>query len=56
MDHLGEEGDCTGTPPFFKDWMAVNRHEAEIMVGQHRVEAAKAFLQKLEEERNEGLH
>lgn len=56
MDHLGEEGDRTGTPPFFKDWMAVNGREAEIMVGQHRVEAAKAFLQKLEEERNEGPH
>ena len=65
MDHLGEGGEPVGTPPtwpFFKDWMSVNGCEAEIMVGQHRVEAAKAFLrpkggsQKVEGDPNEGSH
>lgn len=59
MDELGEGGDRMGNPPhwpFFKDWIAVNRREAEIMVGQHRVKAAKAFLQELEEDPNEGPH
>ncbi|OBT95119.1 hypothetical protein VE01_07344 [Pseudogymnoascus verrucosus] len=59
IDHLGEGGDRMGTPPpwpFFKDWEAVNGRGAEIMVGQHRVEAVKAFLRKLEEDPNEGSH
>lgn len=45
MDYLGEGGEFMGTAwPFFQDWMSVNGCKAEIMVGQHRVEAAKTFL------------
>jgi hypothetical protein len=33
--------------PSFGDWMSVNGNRAEIMAGQHRVEALKLYLHRL---------
>lgn len=33
--------------PPFGDWMSVNRSKAEIMAGQHRVEALKLYLHRI---------
>jgi len=36
--------DSSSSWPFFRDWMSINGCPAEIMAGQHRVEALKVFL------------
>lgn len=50
MDHLGWAGtgtdDTASSWPSFQDWTLVNNHPAELMAGQHRVEALKMFLSK----------
>jgi hypothetical protein len=49
IDHLAlpESSTLSSTCLPFDDWMAVNGTKAEIMAGQHRVEALKLFLQQL---------
>jgi len=50
MEHLEKTGEQpleTSSPwPSFWDWMSINGRKAEIMAGQHRVEALKVFLQR----------
>jgi hypothetical protein len=41
--------------PSFDDWIAVNGSKAEILVGQHRVEALKLYLRRISS-RNPGKH
>jgi hypothetical protein len=46
--HRGSEWE--GSPPSwpsFDDWMSVNGSKAEIMAGQHRVEALKLYLRRI---------
>jgi hypothetical protein len=50
-DHLGQTDRSTPTLgeaklQSFRDWMLVNGCKAEIIAGQHRVEALKAFFQQ----------
>jgi hypothetical protein len=33
--------------PAFDDWMVVNRSRAEVLAGQHRVEALKLYLRRI---------
>jgi hypothetical protein len=51
LDHLAQTEVPTFTSPSdylpFDDWMIVNQAPAEIMAGQHRVEALKLFLRQL---------
>jgi hypothetical protein len=51
LDYLAQTNKSTSTSLsdylFFDDWMTVNQAPAEIMAGQHRVEALKLFLRQL---------
>lgn len=54
VDHLELAGhnlsECEGNQtlwPSFDDWMSVNGSKAEIMAGQHRVEALKLYLRRI---------
>ena len=55
LDYVGHGKEQSGEEwPFFKDWMVVNNgRKAELLAGNHRVEALKEYLQdgNLEEER-----
>jgi hypothetical protein len=48
-DHLGLDSPASigNTLPSFGDWTAVNGTKAELMAGQHRIEALKVFLRRL---------
>jgi hypothetical protein len=48
MDHLHTGGvSMPQCCPSFNKWMSVNGNQAEIMAGQHRVEALKLFLSRV---------
>jgi hypothetical protein len=42
----GALGETSSSWPWFGDWAKVNRGPAELMAGQHRVAALKAFFEK----------
>jgi hypothetical protein len=48
MEHLEQASqqplETSSSWPFFRDWMLINGCPAEIMAGQHRIEALKVFL------------
>ena len=47
LETAGELSSATSTAwPSFRDWVSVNGCPAEIMAGQHRVEALKVFLRR----------
>lgn len=47
-DHLQKaEKSASELWPAFDDWMSVNKCKAEIMSGQHRVEALRVFLARI---------
>lgn len=58
IDHLEEVGEVsrrrgTSSWPLYKDWMLANTEMAEILSGQHRIEALKLFLDR--KEKSQGL-
>jgi hypothetical protein len=47
IDHLNPTGTLLPAYLPFDDWMVVNKTKAELMAGQHRVEALRLYLQHL---------
>lgn len=48
MDHVRQSAESMqGKWPSFHEWLSINSTHAEIMAGQHRVEALKLFLHRV---------
>ena len=48
INHLNPSGTLLPTYLPFDDWTAVNKTKVELMAGQHRVDALKLYLQRLD--------
>jgi hypothetical protein len=47
LEQAGEPtGETSPSWPWYGDWAKVNRRPAELMAGQHRVAALRAFFRK----------